>query len=87
MVNLPLMSEVPSPWVGVMVDNPGFGDANAAVNHLAKTAMQTTAVYVYVLDYQRLEGDVDAQSFKLMLEKDRGVEYLLLYYSTCFCSS
>lgn len=73
MVNLPLMSEVPSPWVGVMVDNPGFGDANAAVNHLAKTAMQTTAVYVYVLDYQRLEGDVDAQSFKLMLEKDRDI--------------
>lgn len=83
LANIPILSNVPDPWKAYLVDNPGFDDPIAGITDVAEAAMKTTSGYMYILDYGILQGQSDTKHFKLLYEKDPGVQlwYLFLLHS------
>ena len=58
------------------MDNPGFGEGEDcdAISRLAKTSLNTSSAYVYIVHYDELGNDDDARAYKRMFEKDKGLD-------------
>ncbi len=89
MANVPAIRGVTEPWIVYLVDNPGCGDANQAVNNLAKVALMSGQAYVYLVNYRNLGDQDDYNSFETMYRRDPGELTTLLkmgsYSGTTMC--
>ena len=80
LANIPILSNIQKPWKAYLVDNPGFDDAVSGITAVAEVAMKTASAYVYILDYSILQSQSDTEHFKLLYDKDPGMQ-LWTWYS------
>ena len=74
LANIPILSSVQTPWKVYLVDNPGFDDAVSGITAVAEVAMKTASAYMYILDYNILQSQSDTEHFKLLYDKDPGMQ-------------
>ena len=68
-----ILQEAPEGWNLVLVDTPGFGEAN--IRHVtARTDIlfSTSTAYLYIIDSGSMGDDVDAKKIKLLYQHDKG---------------
>jgi predicted GTPase len=69
---VPILSEAPNGWTLALVDTPGFGEAHVDhVTALTDTLFSTSTAYLYLIDSNNLEDEVDAKNIKLLFKHDK----------------
>ena len=68
-----ILKEAPEGWNLVLVDTPGFGEANVQhVTARTNTLFTTSTAYLYIIDSGILGDEVDAKKIKLLFKNDTG---------------
>jgi predicted GTPase len=67
-----ILQEAPEGWNLVLVDTPGFGEANIRhVTARTDTLFSTSTAYLYIIDSGSMGDDVDAKKIKLLYQHDK----------------
>lgn len=69
----PILENVPAGWSLVLVDTPGFGEANMeSITSLATKLLNTSSAYLYIVDVTSIADDTDARNMKCIVDRDQG---------------
>lgn len=81
--NIDLLSGAQPGWTVSLVDNPGFGEANEHISQIAEAAMNSSSVYIYLVETTAIGGDIDKKFFQELQSRDKGIMYLHLGFKGC----
>lgn len=69
----PILEDVLAGWNLVLVDTPGFGEANMeGITSLATTLLNTSSAYLYIVDVNSIADEMDARNMKSIVDRDQG---------------
>ena len=70
--HVPILENVPAGWNLVLVDTPGFGEANMkSITSLATKLLNTSSAYLYIVDVTSTGDELDAANMKCLFERDQ----------------
>lgn len=70
--HVPILENVPAGWHLVLVDTPGFGEANMKnITSLATKLLNTSSAYLYIVDVTSIGDELDATNMKCLFERDQ----------------
>ena len=70
--HVPLLENVPAGWNLVLVDTPGFGEANMEnITSLATKLLNTSSAYLYIVDVTSIGDEIDARNWKCVCDRDQ----------------
>lgn len=70
--HVPILKDVPAGWNLVLVDTPGFGEANMeSITSLATTLLNTSSAYLYIVDVNSIGDETDSKNMKCIFDKDQ----------------
>ena len=79
--NVDILKAAPAGFSLVLVDTPGFGEANMDhITELAKTLFNTSSAYLYVMDITQMGDITDSQYLKQLSQRDEGKLLCNLHY-------
>ena len=68
---------VPMDWIVSLMDNPGFGDIEECITHLADASMVFSSAYIYLMQLENVKGKEAAKFFEELNKIDRGTVWNL----------
>ena len=72
LVNVPLLSSAPAGWDVFLVDTPGYGEHHQEIAAAAEAILKESSAFVYVMDYNVIGGEADANYLRQLYEHDKG---------------
>ena len=76
---VPFLADVPPEWDVSLVDTPGFGEFDSCVEALAKEALKSSSVCVYITAYNDLRAQANGDYLRFILQHDQGTSYICSY--------
>ena len=78
---VPFLADVPPEWDVSLVDTPGFGEFDSCVEALAKEALKSSSVCVYITTYNDLRAQANGDYLRFILQHDQGTSFMHVHLS------
>ena len=83
--HIPILREAAQGWTLVLVDTPGFGEANVDhITALADRRFNTSTAYLYIMDGTSMCDELDRRKIHQLFKNDKGI---LTHCSMCIYSA